>query len=398
MADWGVTERGFRRKTYDEIISTMEERAKDLFGPHIDLSSASPLALFLRIVAFALSLLWAVAERVYSSAYVDTATGQSLDYAVKYAGIVRRPASPARRLVQFSGDPGTLVPEGFLVETEDGAVRFATVEAVLIGPGGTVEVMTEAEMPGAVGNISAGQIDTITNPLPGISEVIGIDDPRNVDGLDRETDRELRERYVLSLAAGGASTIDSIRASVLAVRGVRTANVFANRTMETDDDGRPPKSVEVIVLGGSDEDVARAILNTIAAGIEPFGDVEVPIEDAGGQEQLIRFNRAQVIDIYVNIEVETSAAYPADGDDRVRDAVIAYIGGVDTEGVTHAGLSLGQHVVWTAVIQAARSVPGVIDVSVTIGTEPNPTGTSNIPVGARQVAETAHDKVVVSHA
>jgi Uncharacterized homolog of phage Mu protein gp47 len=105
MAEWGVTDRGFRRKTYQDIIADMEAKAKDLFGADIDLSSASSLALFLRVVAFALSLLWQVAERVYYSAYIDTATGQSLDYAVKYAGISRRPPSHAWRLSSFHRRP-----------------------------------------------------------------------------------------------------------------------------------------------------------------------------------------------------------------------------------------------------------------------------------------------------
>src|SRR5690606_41362339 len=101
--------------------------------------------------------------------------------------------------------------------------------------------------------------------------------------LNRGTDRELRERYQLSLARGGASTLDSIRASVLEVPGVWTATVLHNTSMETDPDGRPPKSVEVLVLGGADEDVAAAILDTVAAGIETYGNVEVDIHDAGGQ-------------------------------------------------------------------------------------------------------------------
>src|SRR5690606_8378447 len=115
MAEWGVTDRGFPRKTYQDIIADMEAKAKALFGPNIALSSASPLALFLRVVAFAVSLLWQVAERVYYSAYIDTATGQSLDYAVKYAGISRRPPSHAWRLVRFTGDPGVTIPRGFLI-------------------------------------------------------------------------------------------------------------------------------------------------------------------------------------------------------------------------------------------------------------------------------------------
>src|SRR5690606_39706929 len=78
-----------------------------------------------------------------------------------------------------------------------------------------------------------------------LAGVIGLESDRNVDGLDRETDREIRERYYLSLAAGGASTIDSIRAAVLKTPGVRTARVVQNPTMEFDDEGRPPKSVEI---------------------------------------------------------------------------------------------------------------------------------------------------------
>ena len=32
MMDWGVTDKGFRRKTYQDIINSMELKAQDLFG------------------------------------------------------------------------------------------------------------------------------------------------------------------------------------------------------------------------------------------------------------------------------------------------------------------------------------------------------------------------------
>lgn len=395
MAEWGVTDKGFRRKSYQGIIREMEAKAQDLFGPNIDLSSASPLALFLRVIAFGLSLIWMVAERVYYSGYVDTATGQSLDYAVKYAGIARRPASPARRMLVFTGDPGVTIPQGFLVETEQG-IRFATMEVRTIDETGRAEVLAEAVEPGINGNVAPGQITRITNPMPGVSGVTNIDHPRNMDGLNRETDHELRTRYYLSLARGGASTLDSILASVLEVPGVRTARVFHNPTMEVDEEGRPPKSVEVVTLGGADEDIAYAIHRTIAAGIQPYGTVEVPVRDAGGQEQIVRFSRAEVVPIYVRVQVVKNTLYPLDGDDQVRNAVIRYIGGTDTQGQPHNGLGLGADVIWTAVIEAARSVPGVHDLDVTIGTAPDPTGRANIPISDRQVAEATPATVVVT--
>ena len=398
MSDWGVTDRGFRRKAYYDIIASMEQKAKDLFGADIDLSSASPLALFLRVVAFGLSLLWAVAEKVYYSAFVGTSTGQSLDYAVKYAGIARRSATPARRVLQFTGDPDVVVPAGFLVETEDGTVRFVTTDDATIGTEGTAQILAEAETPGVIGNLAPGTITVITNPLPGLSAVTNIESGDNVDGLNRETDRELRERYFLSLSAGGASTIDAILASVLEVPGVRTARVFHNPLIETDAEGRPPKSVEVVTLGGAEQDIAQAIHQTIAAGIQPYGQIEVVVKDAGGQEQTIRFSRAEVIDIHVNATVTTNTLYPLDGDSKVQDAIVAYIGGMDNHGEPHNGLGLGQDVIWTALIEAARSVPGVQDVSIAVGTAPDPVGISNIPIGDRQVAEGAPTRVVVSHA
>src|SRR5690606_23561395 len=131
---------------------------------------------------------------------------------------------------------------------------------------------------------------------------------------------------------GGASTIDSIRAAVLETAGVRTARVFQNPTMEFDDEGRPPKSVEVVVLGGTDGDVAKAIHNTIAAGIESFGDVEVWVEDAGVEAQLVRFSRAESVDIFVHVVVKSSAAYPVDGDEQIKDEPIRYVGGIDSPG------------------------------------------------------------------
>jgi len=46
MAEWGVTDRGFRRKTYQDIIADMEAKAKDLFGPNIDVLGVASGAVF----------------------------------------------------------------------------------------------------------------------------------------------------------------------------------------------------------------------------------------------------------------------------------------------------------------------------------------------------------------
>ena len=226
MSDWGVTDKGFRRKAYHDIIASMEGKARDLFGAEIDLSSASPWPCSCGSSPSPCPFCGPWPSGSTMPAMWIRLSGQSLDYAVKYAGIARRPASPARRMLLFDGDPGIVIPEGFLVETEDGTVRFATLEEVTIGSEGTAQVLAEAETPGVLGNLAPGTLTVITNPMPGVASVTNIESEGNVDGLNRETDRELRERYYLSLSLGGASTIDAILASVLEVPGVRTARVF----------------------------------------------------------------------------------------------------------------------------------------------------------------------------
>ena len=109
--EWGATDKVFAGRLIRILSIPWSERRRTC-PANIDLSSASPLALFLRVIAFALSLLWAVAERVYYAGYVDTAIGQSLDYAVKYAGIARRPAGAKDAVVRRG--PGHRDPRGLL--------------------------------------------------------------------------------------------------------------------------------------------------------------------------------------------------------------------------------------------------------------------------------------------
>lgn len=398
MNDWGVTEKGFRRKTYQDIIDSMERKAQDLFGSEIDLSSASPLALFLRVIAFSLSLIWSVIEKVYYSAFVGTSTGQSLDYAVRFAGISRRAASHALRALEFSGEQGVLIPKGFLVETPDGAPRYETINAVVIGNTGKAYVMARSTETGRAVNVSDGSLVVAVNPIPGIAGIKNVGSPDDVDALDCETDRELRERYYLSLAKGGAGTLDAILAAVLEVPGVQTAIAFHNTSMAIDGEGRPPKSVEIVTLGGATADVARAIHGTLSGGIEPTGEIETTVRDAAGQEQIVRFSRAESVNVYVMAAVVKNHLYPADGDELVQRAIIEYIGGVAADGEEYTGLALGQNVIQSALVQAARSVTGVEDVTVTLGLESSPSGSGNINLTGRQVAITAADKVVVQSA
>ncbi|HEX3045398.1 MAG TPA: baseplate J/gp47 family protein [Bacillota bacterium] len=395
MGEYGVTSSGFKVKTREQIVADMENAARGFFEKNVNLSAKSPLGLFIQLLAWPISLVWLALEGVYNSAYVDTATGQSLDNVGKYIGIGRRPATKAIHVVEFSGTENTTVPAGFIVDTGNkNPVEFEVMTEGKIGARGIIALKVLCRKTGSIGNVSLGMITKIKNPVNGINQI----NHRSLfsQGLDRETDFEFRERYKESVAKGGASTLESITAAILEVPNVIQAIVIENDTMTTDSDGRPPKSIEAVVLGGDDADIGQAIFTTKAAGIQPYGNVTTSVLDRSGRVHNVSFTRAQEVNVYVKIRVAKNAEFPLDGETRLKDQVISYIGGVDSKNIYNRGLLMGETVVYMQ-IPMAIDVPGIEDLVITIGTSPNPTGTTNLPMLSNQKARTGLDKVEVSY-
>lgn len=395
MADkYGVTPTGFKIKTRDQIVADMQTTAKSFFGDNVNISSKSPLGLFIQLLSWPISLVWKALEDIYNSAYVDTATGQSLDNVGKYIGAARREATKAIQVVGFTGIAGTNIPLGFIVETGgENQIEFETIETKDIPEEGYITLKVSCTLGGAVGNVPAGTITVIKNPTVGINSVSN--QSLDVEGIDRETDQQFRERYRKSVAKGGASTLDSITAAILEVDNVMDALVIENDTNQIDSEGRSPKSVNAIVLGGDELRIAEAIFNSKAAGIETWGDTSVNVYDRAGLEHAVKFSRAIEVPVYITISVTTNSTFPLEGFDQIKDQVIQYIGGIDSKNVYHRGLTMGETVVYMA-IPMMINVPGVEDLDICLGKTPNPTGKINIPMESNEKAVTDLEKVVVS--
>ena len=389
----GLTDQGFQKKTRIEIEQNMKNRAKNLFGNSVNLSDNSPLGKIIKNTAYELAESWRSSEDVYNASFVDFASGVSLDYLCKLIGISRRPPNTAKGEQTFYGDNGTIIPEGFLVETED-EVRFYTTESGEI-ESEEVTLAIESVEGGLDKNIEAGFITEIVNPISGLDSTTN--PTATEDGRDRESDFELRERFEQSVARGGASTIDAIAASLLQINGVIDALVEENNTMETIADGaeRPPKSIECFVYGGQDADIAEVIFDTKPAGIESYGDVTVSVEDILGNTHDMSFTRPDFIDIWVEADITTNSEFPSDGNEQVQTEIIKYIGGTDADLVEYDGLALGEDVIRTKIIAAIHNIDGITDVDLQIGDSETSLATSNITIGAKEVAITDDTKVDV---
>lgn len=393
--EYGVTQTGFRLKPREAIVADMEANARVLFGPGINLSAKSPLGILIGLISWPLSLVWLALQGIYNSAYVDTATGQSLDNVVKYIGTKRMDAVKAVQVILITGVPGTLVPSGFTVETgSEPPLGFAVMESKPVGADGTLELKAECLTAGAVGNVPPGTITRIKNPIAGVNTVTNTS--ITTKGLDRETDRELRERYRRSVAKGGASTIDAMIAALLDVPGVLDAIVIENDTETADAEGRPPHSLEAIVLGGDGQEIAKAIYNSKAGGIQPHGSESYIVEDIAGMPHTIRFNRASEVGVYVTVQVTANSYFPEDGFTRIKDEITGYIGGINSKGTYNRGLLIGKPVIYMKIPDLVFNVPGVENIALRIGTVPDPDGMADIPMQYNQKAFTDTGMVVVT--
>lgn len=146
-----------------------------------------------------------------------------------------------------------------------------------------------------------------------------------VAGRLLETDVELRQSYVDKIFSRSSRMTDSIRSAILAnCAGVTAAQVYENRTNETDSEGRPPHSVEAVVDGGSNSDIAEQILVTVSAGITTYGSVSVDVPGEDDDMIEVCFNRPTYIYCWfkVTLTISKASLVPANYAELVETAIV----------------------------------------------------------------------------
>lgn len=387
--DWGLTDAGFRRPTYAELLDALEYKARELFGSKANLTVRSPLGIFLRIFAWMLNLLFSTLEDVYNSRFIDTAVGHSLYNLGRAIGLRLLGAQKAVGYLTFTGEDGVDVPEGFLTETTAG-MQYITLSSGTIQDG-SVTLPASAVTPGPDGNTAEDTIKTITNPKLGIEAVTNAKPFEG--GRNTETDAEFRERYYQSVDFAGGVNIDAIIAEIYeSVEGVIAVTGEENDTDFKSENGLPPHSFEIVAYGGLDEEIAAAIFKRRAAGIQTFGNVKVSVVGVNGQTFNINFSRPTPVNVWVKVtNLVTDRHFPLDGVEQIKKNLVAFIGGN-----ARGGLNIGQDVICVALPTEVLKVPGVVDFDLQISADGTTFSWDNVEVAARQKAVTEESMVSVS--
>jgi uncharacterized phage protein gp47/JayE len=236
--------------------------------------------------------------------------------------------------VDYSAYREIVIPKGTTVATvstkpEETRVYVAVEDKTLFATGEgkwETEVPVISNVPGSIGNVLAGTIGLMPQPVPGVEYVINKSDITN--GVEAEEDSELRERSKHALEFAGKATYASVESAIKSVEGVKSLLI-------EDMPDEVPGIVKVIVDGGNLDKIQWVINDTRSAGIK----VEV--------------YRPQS----VHIDIDLTLVLEKDAIDKVAAAetekrIRSYI----------SNLGIGDDVLYSRLVELIVSTEGVWDV------------------------------------
>ena len=270
---------------------------------------------------------------VYYTNQVDPAyaTGRMQDAIARIYFLTRLPAEPTVLQIQCSGDLNTVIPEGASIVDGSGNI-YLTTGATTIPSSGLVTVAFSAQIPGPT---PVPDEVTIYQAVSGLDSVTVLS---GVVGQATESRAQFEARRIQSVAKNARSVLDAVLGAVLEVSGVLDAYVTENDEPTIQVIGGytlAANSLYVAAIGGSDEDVAAAILSKKSPGCVYNGNTEVTIESDNPAysppvpSYLVKFERPAALPILFDVQMTNNGQVPADAVTQVQDAIIAAFNGTD---------------------------------------------------------------------
>ena len=112
MADYGLTEKGFKPKRLADVVAGVNSRIADQLGIQIETGANSVFGQIIGVFSYEIADLWEQAGLVYNAMYPHTASGVSLDNAAALSGITPIAAEKTTVICTCYGTQGTQIPYG----------------------------------------------------------------------------------------------------------------------------------------------------------------------------------------------------------------------------------------------------------------------------------------------
>jgi len=328
-----ITDTGVIVPDTSDTKEIVENEYKAIFGADLIVDDESPEGLIINAEVEQRDALAKNNADLANQINPNFAEGPFLDAVFAFTGSQRQDGLPTTFPIEpvVGGVAGTVIPAGSKAKTTAGDI-FEATEEVVIGGGGTASVQFQSVENAAI-QVGPNELTQI------IDEVIGWETVTNTDaalpGRERQSDQQARIYRRQTLALQGRSTPEAVFSNVRAVENVASLSFRENVKATTENiDGltMPPHSVYVCVEGGTDAEVAAALLDSKTAGAqwhngESSSPVTIDVTEAiSGQDYEVLFDRPDIVSVIADFTVSAGSSV-VDPVQAVKDAVLAYAAG-----------------------------------------------------------------------
>lgn len=390
----GVDATGLTIPTVEETLADIEAEQRDTIDPTIVTEPEEPIGQINGIIVARLREVYELAQVAYNAFNPDAVEGQLQDNLGAITGTFRLRARATEVECTLDLDATTTIPAGAVVNpVGHPEIRFSLMADVTSTIADTYPGRFKCDELGPV-FINAGTLTVIATPITGwnsVTNAVDSDTAPNTAGRDEETPDAFRIRREEELFRPGSASPDGLASDLTALDGVEQVTILENLTLTTDANGIPPLSFEAVIFDGltpavDDDVIAQAIFDSRAGGVRTYGSASGTAVDLKGDEHTMRFSRPTVLDLYLEYDLTVDDDYP--GDVTFKETIV-------TDGQPF--LNTSDDVIAERLKAIALSVAGVVDVlELRLGFSASPTGTVNLAVGVREIADLDTSRIVVA--
>lgn len=375
------------------ILADTQAEYQSVFGADLIVDPSSPQGVLITAESLARTAVVKNNAAVANQINPQLAGGIFLDAIIALTGGRRRGAKPSLVNAQLTGEPGTVIPALSQAQTGAGDV-FQTLAVVTLAPDGTGSVQLSSVANGPI-PCSIGALTQIVTPVLGWETVTNA--AAASLGTLLQSDLAARATRNNTLAFQGISLPEAITSALNEVSGVQSLSFRENvaaTTQTIDGISMTAHSIYVCVNGGSDNDVASALLENKGSGGGWNGDVSIGlIEPASGQAYTVQFDRTTVVNVLVRVTIAANTA-PTNATADVVQAVLDYMNG-NIEG--EAGFVVGSNVSPFEISGAInKEFPGIYVRKVELSLASSVSySTDEIQIAVNEIATTSEVQITV---
>lgn len=310
-----LNENGLQTSTAPELLQTLQNDFKNIYGEDVLLDSSTPDGQWLNILVQKGVDVRGLLTQLYNSFNPNNTQGSLLDQRCAINNVFRKAGTFTTVTVNVVTDRALTLqglddnynnPEatGYTIQDNEGN-RFILVNTTTLSAGSN-SLLFRSETLGGVVVLP----NTLTTPVTIVLGVVSVNNPTtaNAIGTVEELDEELKVRRRQSVAISSFGYLNGLQAALLQLPGVTDAKVYENYTSSTDANGTPAHCIWVVMDGGAISDIAETIYSRKCPGTNMRGNITYTITTEAQTQFIAKWDNATVTPFYIKFNIKPTVA------------------------------------------------------------------------------------------